>query len=206
MEGSMQTPAMTQITIQDLVFDVPQPYKEGDVLNANEAAALNQTYAENLRNNFAPAIKKAREEVAKARNIELKDVKNEMLDQNALRAAFIEYEKEYEFGARRGGRMLDPVEREAISIATDIVKNALKAKNIKLNSVSDERMEKLVTDLIASKPDIMAEATRRVDALKAAISINIGDLDLSDQPVSTEGEAEDAVEGMNGEGGQPQAA
>ena len=46
-----------QITIQGQVFRVPLRYKAGDVLKENEAGALNQTYHENLRNNFASKVR-----------------------------------------------------------------------------------------------------------------------------------------------------
>jgi len=54
-----------EITIKDELFTVPVPYTAGHVLSENEANALNQTYHENLRNNFAgvvTAAKKAAEE------------------------------------------------------------------------------------------------------------------------------------------------
>ncbi len=50
------------ITIQGANFNAPQPYDEGHVLTVNEASALNQVFAENLRNNFAARIKRSAEE------------------------------------------------------------------------------------------------------------------------------------------------
>jgi hypothetical protein len=48
-----------QITISGHSFNVPVRYEEGHELTAGEASALNQTYHENLRNNFAKKVKDA---------------------------------------------------------------------------------------------------------------------------------------------------
>ena len=47
------------ITIAGHAFQAPIKYAEGDTLEANEAGALNQTYHENLRNNFAKRVQEA---------------------------------------------------------------------------------------------------------------------------------------------------
>ena len=47
------------ITIQGESFSVDMPYSEGHVCTSTQAGALNQTRAENLRNNFASSVKKA---------------------------------------------------------------------------------------------------------------------------------------------------
>lgn len=168
-----------------MVFSVEPPYEQGHVLTEVEAGVLNQTYAENLRNNFAPKIKAARVAVAQRTtgkaekdltDEDIESITNDQLDIDALRAEFAEYAKTYEFGARVGGRILDPVERELWNIAEASLKNALRQNNIKLNSVSRDQMDKLVSELIESKPEFRAEAERRVEATKAAAGIEIGSL------------------------------
>ena len=47
------TASTDEITIAGQVFSVPVRYAAGHVLTEGEASALNQTYHENLRNNFA---------------------------------------------------------------------------------------------------------------------------------------------------------
>ena len=59
----------SEITIQGMGFAVPIVYAEGHPLTANQAAALNQVLAENLRNNFASKVKEAVTAAAKANEI-----------------------------------------------------------------------------------------------------------------------------------------
>lgn len=99
-----------KITIAGQLFDLSDVYAEGHVVTAMEAKALNQTRAENIRNNFAGEVKKVQgeretltaEEVAK------------------LQTELNKYAKTYEFSVG-GGRITDPVEREAKRIATEMV-------------------------------------------------------------------------------------
>lgn len=166
------------LTIEGLTFQVPEPYAEGHTLNAGEASQLNQVLGENLRNNFASAVKDAKAKAAEANGLmktdsegkevpDIAQVTSDLLDMDELQGAFNEYVTEYEFGVRRGGggRLpTDPVEREALSIATDKVRAAIKAKNITLNSVPAEKIRELAEKLIANNPAITEEAKRRVAA------------------------------------------
>lgn len=172
---------VTSITIQGLEFEAPQPYAAGTVeLTPGEASALNQTLAENLRNNFAPKIKAAMEEYRKANNLaEDAEVPVANLDQDALIAQFNEYADKYEFGVRTAGGTrtpTDPVEREAMRIGRERVKAALNKKGIKIDSVSKEKMSELIQQVLSKYPDIKEEAKRRVDA---TASIALDGLDLS---------------------------
>lgn len=172
VEAATETPT-TQITVQGLTFDAPQPYKAGaHELTEGEASALNQTLAENLRNNFAPSVKKAVEEFRKANGLgEEAEIGVDQLDHDALAEAFDKYAGEYEFGIRRaaGGvrAPADPVGREAHRIALAKVKDALKAKNIKMDSVPKEKMGELVKQVIDKYPEITEEAKRRVSSVSA---------------------------------------
>lgn len=179
-----QTPAASgedtvqTITIQGLEFEAPQPYKAGaHELTAGEASALNQTLAENLRNNFAPRIKAAMAEYRKANSLaEDAEVPVANLDQDALSEAFAKYADEYEFGVRTAGGTRtpsDPVEREAQRIARDKVKAALNAKSIKLDSVPKEKMAEYIKQVLEKYPAIREEAKRRVDT---AASVAVEDL------------------------------
>lgn len=162
-----QTPR-SDIKIQDIVFSCPRPYSEGHALTAGEAQALNQTFAENIRNNTAALVKQRNELREKADSGE--DVNGSKIkSDDELVAEFEKYAVDYQFGVRsaRGlteGR-LNPVEREANRIATEQIKAALKAKNIKIASVDDEKFDALVAQL-AQREDVIAEARRRVDSVK----------------------------------------
>lgn len=168
--------SLVDLTIQGLVFKAPQPYGEGHVLTAVEASVLNQTFAENLRNNFAPKIKSAIEDYAKAQGVEVDSVTVDQLDKAALDVVFDNYSKEYTFGVRRGGRILDPVEKELRGMAEEIVRNALKAKGYKLNSIDGDKMEELISGVIEARPELRQEAERRVAAVRAAADVELGDL------------------------------
>lgn len=150
------------ITIVGLQFEVPAPFVEGHVLRANEAAVLNQTYAENIRNNFASAIKAAQEEAKK---------NGTAFDPSSLQSKLDEYVNSYDFGVRKGGGahvVLDPIEREARKLAQDRVKAALKKKGINLKDVDKEKLETLVTQVLDKYP-VLREQAQKVVALKQEI-------------------------------------
>ena len=85
---------MKSITIQGINFDAPSPYTSGHVLTANESDVLNQTFAENLRNNFASAVKDAKADHGDKLPA---NVVEELLNQ------FESYASTYQFGVRRVG-------------------------------------------------------------------------------------------------------
>jgi hypothetical protein len=171
MKVSKKTPK-TDITVQGIALAAPMPYAEGHVLTPNEAAAVNQLLHENLRNNFANVVKKAKE----AGNV----------DQAALQAEFDKYIEGYEFGVRRTGtggtRIVDPVEREANKIAKTKVKEALRAKNIKLDTVAKEKFDALVAQL-SSRAEIVQAAKEIVEARSKATggkAVSLDDLGLGE--------------------------
>jgi|SRR5215471_2578499 len=105
------------ITIQGKSLRVPVKYAEGHTLKANEASALNQTFWENLRNNFASKVKEGVEAG---------------LDDSTLQEQLDDYAADYEFGERRGGGGFrgDPVMTAAMGIAREMIRTAVKAKGI----------------------------------------------------------------------------
>lgn len=160
-----------EVTIQSQVFTIPAPYSEGHTLTSGEASALNQLLTENVRNNFAGKIKAQADKPENERQV---------FTQEDLDA----YVAEYEFGVRRVGggsseAKYSPEEREARKIAREKVTAALKARNIKINSVSAEKMEELVS-AASQREEIVKEARRRV---KAAGQISLEELGL-DAPVA----------------------
>jgi hypothetical protein len=58
-------------------------------------------------------------------------------------------------------------------MAKTVIRNALKDKNIKISSVTDEQMEGLIKSLLDRQPQIREEAKRRVEATS---SMAAGDL------------------------------
>ena len=148
--------------IQEKIFQIPKPFNEGHVCTTSEAGVLNQILAENTRNNWATRVKKETEKAT--------------FDQTKMQAEIDEYLENYEFGARRGRGPSDPIEREALNMAKEIVRGALREKGFKLADVSVEDINRLAEEAVAANPDIMKEAKRRVDQ---RTKLGVGELDLS---------------------------
>lgn len=154
---------MEQITIAGEVFNAPLRYEEGHELTAGEAGALNQTYHENLRNNFAKRVKDAKE--------------NGGFNLEVLQTEFDEYAKEYVFGVRTGGGPVrDPVMAEAMTIAKSRVRAAIKAKGIKQTDVTAAAVTEAARKFIAKNPQILEQARQRVEEAQAAATADLDDL------------------------------
>ena len=152
-----------QITIAGLVFDVEDKYAEGHAVTANEAGALNQTRAENLRNNFASVVRKAQEEVNEGNPEGADPIDLDDEAKAALREEFAKVATAYEFGVRGGGvRITDPVEREAVRLAKEQIDAAIKAKYGRLDAVDKDRYKELVADFAASD-EVQAQAKANIE-------------------------------------------
>ena len=156
-----------QITIAGHVFNVPTRYEEGHELTANEAAALNQTFHENLRNNFAKKVEDKKDGMEK---IEDDDVLTD------LQSQLDEYADQYEFGApgARGAR--DPVLSEAMKLAKDKIWEALRAKGKKRKDVEASAVTELAKKHLVKHPEVMQLARQRVAEAQAAASGDLEDL------------------------------
>ena len=153
------------ITIQGSQFQIPMPFSEGHTLNGSEASAMNQLFAENIRNNFAGKMKKAEE-------------KKETVPGQA---ELDKYCEEYKFGAKGiSGPKLDPVESEARRLAKSAITEALKAKGYKLKDVPEEQLQAWVLEAVETTPQFRATAqtliSQRASALEALQSagLNLG--------------------------------
>lgn len=164
---------MEQITIAGHTFNVPVRYQEGHELTAGEASALNQTYHENLRNNFAKKVKDATD-AAKAAG-------QTTLDIGPLQAELDSYAESYEFGVRSGGGGVsrDPVMSEAIRIAKKQIGELLKKQGKKVGDFEAAAINEAAKNLL-QKPEhgekIMAVARQRVEEQRALASEGLGDL------------------------------
>lgn len=155
---------MEQITISGHSFNVPVRYEEGHELTAGEASALNQTYHENLRNNFAKKVKDA----------------GEVADLSALQAELDKYAADYAFGVRTGGGGVtrDPVMSEAMRIAKKQIGDLIRAKGGKVTNYEPSAINNAAKALL-ERPEgaqIMEVARARVEEQKALASSNLGDL------------------------------
>lgn len=106
---------MQEITIAGEVFKIAPRYEEGHPLTENEAAALNQTFFENIRNNTANMVKEAKDKGD--------------FDIDVMQDLVTAYATGYEFGARRGpAAPKDPVMNEALKLAKKAISKALITK------------------------------------------------------------------------------
>jgi hypothetical protein len=170
---------MEQITIAGHSFSVPLRYEEGHELTAGEAAALNQTYHENLRNNFAKKVKDA--------------AGNGKLNVSELQSELDAYAESYAFGVRTassgGGVTRDPIMKEAMNIARGMINTALQKKNAERKragqpAVSVDAAVKTAKakQLVETRPEIMELARTRVAEAQAAASDDLSDF-INDMPV-----------------------
>lgn len=152
MKFTSETPTGSFV-IQGVTFSIVKPFAEGHVCSASEAGVLNQTLAENVRNNLSTRVKavqdKAKEE-------------GKPFDQKAMQAEIEKYIEEYDFGVRRGRGPVDPVDREALIIATEEVKNALRENGFKIAEFDTAQIRSLAEDTIEQNPAIMKLAKTRV--------------------------------------------
>lgn len=175
----------TSIMIAGENFNVPQPYTAGHVLTANEAGSLNQTYAENVRNNMAGKVKA------------LKDAGTFAAD--VFQGTVDDYCDTYEFGQRTGGgRSGDPVKTEAMAITRDLVRQAISkaaaadSTKPKLADVPASKITELAANQLAKTDDpktlqIMATAKARVDAAKElTLDVDTGPVETAAAPAPAE--------------------
>lgn len=161
----MADEARDSITIAGETFTVPMPYKEGHVLSANEASALNQTHSENLRNNFASKVKLAKE--------------NKTFDLEMLQSELDEYAEEYEFGVRTGGggRSGDPVMSEAMEIMRDKVRKAIKKSGASLKDFpAKDITARAKAEFSKNSPAaqaVLALAKERVEAARSIADVEL---------------------------------
>jgi hypothetical protein len=167
MQFNKETPVRNFI-IQDHSFQIPAPFNEGHTCTASEAGVLNQTLAENVRNNLAKRVKES--------------VDKGEFDQSKMQAEIDQYLEEYEFGQRRGRGPTDPVEREALNIAKDIVKNALREQGIKLADVDTADLNDLAQQTVEANPAITKEAESRVKKRNEIGNVSLPDLKSLGQP------------------------
>lgn len=148
------------IVIKGTTLTFPKRYSEGHPLSAAEAATLNQTLGENLRNNFSKTLEKLQSEGKSGEEIQ---------------AAFQEYAAAYTFsGSRRVAVPVDPVAKEAHKIAKGKVLEALRGQSIDVKTVAPEKLEDFIQQVLAKYPEITKIAAERVASLKSmALDISL---------------------------------
>lgn len=152
MADQATTPTTKEITVAGVAFDISMPFAEGHVCTAAQARALNQTRSENIRNNFAPRVKKAKGDAAEVPADALK----------ALGKEFKTYEGEYKFTMASGtSRVTDPLEKETLSVARALFVGKLKEAGIMVKDYDAEKMAEKVAE-VAEMPEVIAQAKKRL--------------------------------------------
>lgn len=151
---------VASIVIQGITFQVPKRYTEGHVMSAAEASTLNQTLAENLRNNFARKVKTVKGEG----DVTIDEATHTMLQQE-LNA----YAQSYTFySGSRSPRLVDPLEKEVRLEGEKVILQALNARGLSRSKVTPESFKSLVDNVISVDPSIRERARANVEARAAA--------------------------------------
>ena len=149
---------MQPITISGVVFEIPPKHKEGDVLSSAEAAALNQVFFSDMSAKIKPLIVKAQKASGSL------EISPEVRDD--INAKLSEAIKSHSY-VQRSTNSYDPVQREAFKILRPIVKNALIAKGLDPKTMSEAKLEQTMLGVLEKRPDILAEAKRRIEAISS---------------------------------------
>lgn len=157
---------MEQITIQGQLFNVPLPFAAGHVLTAGQAATLNQTYHEGIRNNLA---KKAKEGTLTQEDVD----------------AYAEEYKDSIGDRSGGGGPQNPILTKAMNIARAKVKQRLKELigqpgsayyGRKISDFTAEAITSAAKAIIEKDPSIMETAREQVELERKHAASAIQDL------------------------------
>lgn len=145
-----------KIIISDVLFEIPAPYESGKPMSGIEAQVLNRHMAKNIRSNVLEEVTTLLEANKEAE----------------ARKLVSEYAANYK-PSNRGGRTVDPVEREAKQIAKALMDAQLAKAGKKRTPENTDLIHEKEREL-ASSPAVIEEAKKRVDQQrKAATSVKI---------------------------------
>lgn len=160
---------MKTITINKVPVEVAAPYEAGHKITEAEAKALNQVRAENIANNMRAKIKEM---------IETNGGDEAAVTKEA-QAAVAAYDQTYEFtlaSVGGGRRSLDPVEKEARSIANALLMDKLRENGVTKKAYieangEDAFKEKLAE--VAEMEQVVAKAKENVAAREKMADISL---------------------------------
>jgi hypothetical protein len=149
----MRTPVHSKdLIVNGVTFQAPLKYSEGQIISANEAAALNALFHKDLADGMKRLVKKEEE------------LSDETLAR--LRAQFDEACSKHDFAPKAPSNSFDPIMIEAIKIATPKVREFLVKKGIDVEHLGKEKFEEIILKAIEQRPEIKTEARRRIDAMR----------------------------------------
>lgn len=143
----------SDIKVNKVDYTIPCPFEEGHVCTANEAKALNQLLKENVRNNFSARIKT--------------DAPVPTQEE------FDAYVAGYEFGIR-SITSTDPVMKEMIKIAENLVMKSLEKAGVTKKALGTENFNKKVDEILGN-PDYEAKIRAKAEQI---IEIKASAMDL----------------------------
>ena len=157
---------LATITIQGHEFSAPYRYAAGHILKENEAKALNQTFHENLRNNFASTVK------AKVKEVFGEDpAEGVRLEENhiaELQALFDDIAEKYEFAVRSGTSVpRDPIQAEAVKTALAAIKESIRANGGNLKEYENEALAEAARKLVSDDPEYLEAARQTIERRQA---------------------------------------
>lgn len=137
--------ARKDITVKNKIYSIPTPFAEGHVCTQNEANALNQLLAENVRNNIAGKLKNGTE------------VSQEDFDA---------YVASYDFGVRAVSTK-DPVEKIMRELVEAKINQQLASKGLSKKSMETEKYNEAVEKAIEANREVLQARAREILALRA---------------------------------------
>jgi hypothetical protein len=163
---------MKTLTICDIPFQLAEPFAEGHACSAGEAGFLNDAFLSAVRSNFGKRLKPRLEGLRKVRGEKATFNATEVLE---LRREFEQYAQGYTLGsAVRRTAFSSPLERAAHRIAQDLVRERLRERGLKPDDLADGQFAAHVAK-VASRPEVLEEAKRRVDAAQLLIDDTLFD-------------------------------
>lgn len=151
--------------IQRVDVTLPAPYKTGHVLRANEAEALNAYYVNCVRNAVAPTVKDIIDKAGGIESVKTADIQK----------AVDEFVARYDFGMG-GGHVGDPVEREALEIGRNLVRDAIRRKGKNVSDFSAKDITAKARELVNHAdhgPKIRKKAEEIVKSRETLADIDI---------------------------------
>ena len=151
--------------VQKVSVTIPAPYKEGHKLRANEANALNAYYVNCIRNAVAQDAKSAVEQAGG----------EDAVDASAIQQLVDAVVAEYDFG-QTGTRGGDPVEREALEIARNSVRQAIRKKGANVSDYATKAITAKAKEILAT--DKHGKAIREKARQIVANREELADIDI----------------------------
>lgn len=159
-----EAPSTRPMVIAGVEFTISLPYSEGHVVTAAEAKTLNQTRAENISNAMRKKIEELKDVPGDETTEDGKPIMVGFSEEALQKAADMvaAYDADYTFamgGAPR--KALDPLEKEALSIARAEVTRLVKESGKKVKDIDPAIIEQNV-EAFAQNPQVIDLARKRI--------------------------------------------